>query len=138
MTTIYFDFAKAFDSVPHQRLLMKLRSYGLDSYILDWIKDFLTNRTQIVKINDIKSESAPVLSAIPQGSVLGPLLFVIYINDLPECVSSTSYPYADDTKMFKKILNMNDALNLQSDINQFREWSEKWLLKFHPDKCHVL
>ena len=136
--TIYFDFAKAFDSVPHQRLLMKLRSYGLDSYILDWIKDFLTNRTQIVKINDIKSESAPVLSGIPQGSVLGPLLFVIYINDLPECVSSTSYLYADDTKMFKKILNMNDALNLQSDINQFQEWSEKWFLKFHPDKCHVL
>ena len=86
--TIYLDFQKAFDTVPHRRLMGKLQPYGVKGRILTWIKPFLTGRTQVIKVNGSVSESAPVLSGIPQGSVLGPLLFVIYINDLPEALQS--------------------------------------------------
>ena len=136
--TIYFDFAKAFDTVPHRRLLGKLAAYGINSNVLNWIKAFLGDRTQVVKVNGEESEAAPVLSGIPQGSVLGPLLFVIYINDLPECVTSDLYLFADDTKILKHITSEEDALRLQSDIDSLEKWSQKWLLRFHPEKCHVL
>lgn len=135
---IYFDFEKAFDSVPHQRLLAKLSAYGITGYLLQWIRSFLQNRRQIVKVNGTESYPCEVKSGVPQGSVLGPLLFVIYINDLPECVTSTSYLFADDTKMFRKIYSKYDAKCLQSDIDSLNAWSKKWLLRFHPDKCHVL
>ena len=135
--SIYFDFAKAFDSVPHQRLLSKLSSYGFSGLLLQWIRSFLLERQQIVRVNGCYSRSCKVLSGVPQGSVLGPLLFVIYINDLPECVSSSSYLFADDTKILRKITTGNDAKQLQADIDKLHAWSQKWLLKFHPDKCHV-
>ena len=99
--TIYFDFAKTFDSVPHERLLGKLKSYGINGNFLEWIKAFLSNRRQIVNVNGIKSDPAAVLSGIHQGSVLGPILFVIYINDLPEVVKCGTYLFADDTKTFR-------------------------------------
>ena len=136
--TIYLDFQKAFDTVPHRRLMGKLQSYGVKGRILTWIKSFLTGRTQVVKVNGSVSESAPVLSGIPQGSVLGPLLFVIYINDLPEAINSDSFLFADDTKVFREITSKDDAFALQSDIDSLQHWSNKWLLQFHPDKCHVL
>ena len=98
--TIYFDFAKAFDSVPHERLPGKLKSYGINGKILGWIKAFLSNRRQILNVNGMKSDPATVLSGIAQGSVLGPILFVIYINDLPEFVKCSAYLFADDTKTF--------------------------------------
>ena len=98
----------------------------------------MIDRTQVVKVNGEESEAAPVLSGIPQGSVLGPLLFVIYINDLPECVTSDLYLFADDTKILKHITSEEDALRLQSDIDSLEKWSQKWLLRFHPEKCHVL
>ena len=99
--TIYFDFAKTFDSVPHERLLGKLKSYGINGNFLEWIKAFLSNRRQIVNVNGMKSDPATVLSGIPQGSVLGPILFVIYINDLREVVKCGTYLFADDTKTFR-------------------------------------
>ena len=94
--TIYLDFQNAFDTVPHRRLMGKLQSYDVKGRILTWIESFLTGRAQVVKVNGSVSESAPVLSGIPQGSVIGPLLFVIYINDLPEAINSESFLFADD------------------------------------------
>lgn len=136
--TIYFDFAKAFDTVPHRRLMKKLKAYGIGGQILNWIQSFLQGRTQTVKVNGVKSDAAAVLSGIPQGSVLGPILFVIYINDLPDAVKSSVYLFADDTKIFSRIKTMDDALILQNDVTALEQWSQTWLLKFHPDKCHVL
>ena len=134
---IYCDFMKAFDKVPHKRLLYKLEKYGITENTLGWIESFLNNRTQEVTINDAKSGSAPVTSGIPQGSVLGPILFVIYINDLPEVVDKDSYVFlfADDTKVCREIKSNADKVVLQMDIKNLLLWSEKWLLKFHPDKC---
>ena len=136
--TIYLDFQKAFDTVPHRRLLGKLESYGISGDILAWISGFLSGRSQIVKVNGVESASAPVLSGIPQGSVLGPLLFVIYINDLPDTLSSNTLLLADDTKVFRRITSKEDGQTLQADIDALQRWSDKWLLRFHPDKCHVL
>ena len=136
--TIYFDFAKAFDTVPHQRLLKKLQCYGIDGEILRWIEAFLKERHQVVKVNGVESTVDPVLSGIPQGSVLGPLLFLVYINDLPQVVKSDMYLFADDTKIFKRVEYEDDSIILQKDIDAMEKWSHDWLLKFHPGKCHVL
>ena len=135
---VYFDFAKAFDTVPHRRLMKKLECYGIGGDLLGWIAAFLSDRKQLVKVNAAKSTINPVVSGIPQGSVLGPLLFVIYINDLPEKVVSDLFLFADDTKILKTIDSVEDSLVVQDDINELEKWSQDWLLKFHPDKCHVL
>ena len=136
--SIYMDFSKAFDSVPHRRLIGKLESYGVRGKILNWITEFLTARSQVVKVNNAESSLALVLSGIPQGSVLGPTLFIIYINDLLDDVNSNGLLFADDAKIFSRISSVDDALSLQSDINLLENWSKLWLLNFHPDKCHVL
>ena len=136
--TIYLDFAKAFDTVAHRRLLGKLHSYGIGGKLHNWIREFITGRTQTVRVNGSSSTPANVLSGIPQGSVLGPLLFVIYINDIMDNLKSDSLLYADDTKLFRRVTCKQDAEELQADLNTLEEWSRKWLLSFHPDKCHVL
>ena len=137
LDVIYCDFMKAFDKVPHRRLVYKIDKYGIKGNILGWIENFLTNRTQIVKIGNSESTISDVTSGIPQGSVLGPLLFVLYINDLPDVVDKDSFVYlfADDTKVGRVIKTSQDNIQLQADINSLEEWSNKWLLKFHPDKC---
>ena len=137
---VLMDFMKAFDSVPHQRLLSKLKSYGISNSLQKWISSFLLGRTQCVKVNGVSSTHQPVISGIPQGSVLGPLLFVIYINDLHNAVSKGTniYLFADDTKIMREIKTQDDNAILQSDIDSVFRWSSKWLLKFHPDKCNVL
>ena len=135
---IYLDFAKAFDSVPHKRLLGKLKSYGVSSNIYGWVKAFLTDRTQIVRVNGEESVSAHVTSGIPQGSVLGPILFIVYINDLLEGVNSDGLLFADDAKIFKTIINQKDSDVLQEDLDSLIDWSKQWLLDFNADKCHVL
>ena len=136
--SIYFDFSKAFDTVPHQRLSVKMKAYGIQGKLLSWIEAFLTGREQVVRVNGELSGAKPVISGIPQGSVLGPLLFVLYINDLPDSVSSNILLFADDTKIFRQVSSKSDALRLQEDINVLNNWSEKWLLRFNTDKCHVL
>ena len=132
---IYMDFQKAFDTVPHRRLIGKLKSYNINEDIIGWIENFITGRTQKVVIGEECSGWVPVTSGIPQGSVLGPMLFVIYINDLPETVESDVYLFADDTKIFKVLNSANDKDILQSDLTSLMDWSKKWLLSFHPDKC---
>ena len=137
---IYCDFMKAFDKVPHARLIYKVKQYGIDGDILGWIKHFLADRTQKVIINNSKSKPAKVTSGIPQGSVLGPLLFVLYINDLPEVVDKDTFIYlfADDTKAFRQIRSTEDKLQLQKDIEEMVKWSNIWLLEFHPLKCVMM
>ena len=105
LDAIYLDFSKAFDSVPHQRLLMKLEGYGIRGTLLAWIQDFLVDRNQRVVINGMKSLPALVLSGIPQGSVLGPLLFILFVNDMPDVVKSHIQMFADDTKVYREVNN---------------------------------
>ena len=123
---------KAFDKVPHKRLIEKIKHYGIGNHIGNWIQDFR------VCINGQFSNWAPVTSGIPQGSVLGPLLFVIYINDLPDDITSDIFLFADDTKIFNRIDSQEDANNLQANLTKLQDWSNKWLLKFHPGKCKVV
>lgn len=134
---IYCDFMKAFDRVAHKRLLNKVRSYGIGSNYLEWIAAFLTQRQQRVVVNREMSTWKPVTSGVPQGSVLGPLLFIIFINDLPESLVNDSeiYLYADDTKILRCIKELDDCQKLQQDVQEVYLWSEKWLLTFHPEKC---
>ncbi len=135
---IYLDFRKAFDSVPHQRLLKKLEAYGIGGRVLNWIEAFLTGRKQKVIVNGKGSEWEEVVSGIPQGSVLGPILFVIFINDLPDVVNGEVKIFADDTKAFKAVNTDEDGKLLQDDLNNLCEWSNKWLLRFNVGKCGVM
>lgn len=132
---IYLDYSKAFDAVPHQRLLTKLKSYGIGGKLLKWIGAFLTSRRQQVVINGVCSDWVPVSSGVPQGSVLGPLLFVIYINDMSVSTECPLKIFADDTKIYQVSAESD---KLQADISQVLLWSEKWQLPFNEAKCKVL
>ena len=135
---VILDFSKAFDKVSHRHLLLKLEHYGIRGPTLSWIGDFLANRTQRVMIEGTQSETAPVTSGVPQGSVLGPLLFLCYINDLPTCVSSDIRLFADDCLLYRTIHSQQDAVILQEDLNMLQQWEAKWLMSFNPGKCEVL
>ncbi len=135
---IYLDFMKAFDKVPHNRLISKLKAYGIGENIIEWIKAFLSDRYQSVAVNGTYSNPVEVTSGIPQGSVLGPLLFVIYINDMPDNINSDIYLFADDTKIFNNTSQIENVKTIQEDLNKLNNWSKKWLLLFHPQKCKVL
>ena len=136
--TIYLDFSKAFDTVPHERLLSKLFNLGVQGKTLEWIKCFLSNRTQCVRINNIKSSPADVVSGVPQGSVLGPVLFLSFINDLPETVSGLIKIFADDSKIYSSVESDQQHQNLQDDLDRLCDWSRKWKLSFNASKCKVL
>ena len=119
----YMDFRKAFDTVPHQRLICKLKSYNIKGPILNWIVSFLTNRSQYVKINNSVSNNLKVSSGVPQGSVLGPTLFIYFINDLPNVVHNSKVKiFADDTKAYNCIHDINDVNNLQNVIDEMFLW----------------
>ena len=122
---VYLDFRKAFDTVPHERLLNKLYGYGVRGNLLHWVKHFLSDRSQFVSINDECSSNIPVTSGVPQGSVLGPTLFIYFINDLPQVASSSLKIFADDTKAYVPLYSTNDNLKLQQTIDNLVEWSEK-------------
>ena len=137
---VYCDFVKAFDKAPHKSLMEKLAAYGIGQKYLNWVKAFLENRQQRVVINGETSAWEDVISGVPQGSVLGPVLFVLFINDLPSCLEHDSeiYMYADDTKIYRQVRDQRDCEMLQEDLDRMNEWTEKWLLKFHPEKCRYM
>ena len=132
---LYFDFCKAFDTVPHYRLLAKLESYGITGSILEIVRDFLSNRRMRVVVGGKFSSYCDVISGVPQGSVLGPLLFVLFINDLPDTLKSTIQLFADDLKL---VGNANNYEDIAMDMNMLEEWENTWLLRFNPSKCKVL
>ena len=121
---VYLDFQKAFDKVPHKKLLLKLKAHGND--VFNWIEKWLTHRKQRVIIDGEISNWKSVLSWVPQGSVLGPILFLIYINDLEDDISSKVLKFADDTKVFRKVTNDTYKQSLQHDLDKLDNWSEKW------------
>ena len=121
---IILDFLKAFNKVPHSLLCMKLDYYGIHGSTLHWIKDFLSGRTQQVVLDGCYSNTLPVTSGVPQGSIIGPLLFLCYINDLPERVSSYCHLYADDVLLYWNIESKDDCLSLQADLNALQEWEQ--------------
>ena len=135
---IYLDCQKAFDTVPPKRLLLKLEAYGITGKLLNWIKDFLQGRTQRVVVRGVMSEELDVWSGVPQGSVLGPLLFLIYINDLLDGITSKGKLFADDSKLFRSVKNRSDRMVLQNDLLKLQQWSNAWLLKFNEKKCKVM
>ena len=138
---IYFDFTKAFDSVNHDIILDKLKNqYDIDGLLLKFFVAYLKDRVQRVVINGEFSENKPVLSGVPQGSILGPTLFVLFINDIENNLNegTTIKLYADDTKLYREIKNNEDHIKLQEDINKLNDWAVNNKMKFHPDKCKVL
>ena len=135
---IYCDFQKAFDAVPDDRL-MHLAFYGLPNPILSWIEDFLTDKLQHVSVNGTTSEQFHAPSGVPQGSVLGPVLFIIYINSMIlKAGNAYIYLYADDLKFYREIKSGEDTELLQKDLDTLYDWSLYSLLKFHPGKCIVM
>ena len=135
---IYLDFQKAFDKVPHQRLLLKLKSHGIGDGIIDWIEQWLTDRRQRVVVDGEVSNWKSALSWVPQGSVFGPLLFLIYINDLDDNITSNILKFADDKKVFRKVNNDGDKQHLQNDLDKLVKWSEKWQMLLNFGKCKYL
>ena len=135
---IYLDFQKAFDKVPHQRLLLKLKADGIGDGIIDWTEQWLTDRRQRVLVDVQVSNWKSVLSGVPQGSVLGPLLFLIYINDLDDNITSNVLKFADDTKVFRKVNTDGDQQHLQNDLDRLVKWSDKWQMLFNFGKCKCL
>ena len=121
---IYLDFQKAFDKVPHQRLLLKLKSHGMENSIINWIEQWLNDRRQRVVVDGEVSSWKPVLSGVPQGSVLGPILFLVYIHYLEEGVTGNILKFADDTKLFRKTKEIGYKQKLQDDIDKLVRWSE--------------
>ena len=132
---LYLDFSKAFDSVSHYRLLIKMENLGISTNMLNIVGDFLADRTMKVKVGSSFSSSRHVPSGVPQGSVLGPLLFLIFINDLPTRIKSLVELFADDVKILVEPFSQHIA---QSDLDYLSEWEHIWKLKFNVDKCKVL
>ena len=125
--------------VAHNELLFKLHSTGIGGNVWSWLKSYLTQRHQCVSINSSVSTALPVVSGVSLGSIFGPLLFLIFINDLPTSVStSTLLLFADDTKCVHPVCVPSDCLSLQYDINQLSSWCDKWNLHFNEDKCVVM
>ena len=133
---IYLDFSKAFDSVCHARLLCKLNNVGVSGPLLHWFKNYLTGRKQRVVINGCHPSWAEVKSGVPQGSILGPILFLIYVNDLPDVIQNSNLAmFADDSKCFKSVNSVEDSTDLQIDLDNLCDWATLNELDFQPKKC---
>ena len=119
---IYMDFSKAFDKVPHRRLLLKARNAGVDGNVLRWLESFFIGRRQRVILRNGLSSWKSVTSGVPQGSILGPTLFLIYVNDLPDQICSTAKMFADDTKLYRNIISVEDCQDLKNDLDSLSKW----------------
>ena len=133
---VYLDFSKAFDKVAHRRLIKKLENYGITGTLLNWIQDFLSNRKQRVVIKGESSDWTDVTSGIPQGSVLGPILFLVYINDLPGAIKGLMKIFADDAKVYYEIESIDTPQLMQDDLNRADLWAILWDMLFNNKKCH--
>ena len=118
--------------------MKKLDHYGIRGSTYNWIRAFLTDRTQQVLVEGATSDSISVISGVPQGTVLGPLLFLLFINDLPDCVQSSTRLFADDCILYRQIKSQQDCDILQDDLNRLAAWEKKWGMAFHPDKCSAI
>ena len=132
---VILDFSKAFDTVNHRKLLLKLNHYGINKKLIQWIQDFLTGRGQFVSVDGAKSPLCKIWLGVPQGSVLGPLLFLLYVNDLPDLIDSECRLFADDTLLFNSRTNM---AVLQKDLMTLQKYANDWQLSFNVTKCAVL
>ena len=137
---ILLDFSKAFDKVDHEGLILKLEHLGVRDSLLAWIRSFLIGRNQKVLVDGVSSDPKPVLSGVPQGTVLGPLLFLVYINDISDGLSKGSQInlFADDGLLYRTINNIKDSEALQTDLNLLQKWEKEWKMEFHPQKCQLL
>ena len=135
LDAVYLDFSKAFDTVPHERLLHKLSVYGIQDPLLSWIRSFVSGRKQRVVVGGEASDWSDVISGVPQGSVFGPTLFLLYINDMPSTANTSISLFADDTKLY---CPCKDHDLLQADLDMLCNWSSKWQLLFNTDKCKVV
>ena len=137
---LYLDFSKAFDKVDYKLLLMKLHRFGITGNVLRWLNNYMFDRKQRVTLLGETSQALPVLSGVPQGSILGPLLFLIYVNDLPASVStkSTIALFADDTKCYRTVKTTEDGAELQSDLTNLVGWCKTWRMDLNVSKCGVL
>ena len=138
LDVVFVDFSKAFDKVPHQRLLRKVEAYGIRGKLLSWLSDFLIGRQVQVRVNESLSNTIPACSGVPQGSVLGPELFKIYVNDIPSTIHSECLLYADDLKLWAPITSLQDAQSFQSSLDSLFTWTNVWLLPINFSKCAVL
>ena len=116
------DFSKAFNVVPHSRLLYNLDYYGIHGLSLEWIRSFLNDRVQRVAVDGKASDVAPVTSGVPQGSVLGPIPYLVFINDMPECINSKCRLFADNSIVYRTITSVTDSIALQNDLDSLHEW----------------
>ena len=132
--TIYLDIRKAFDSISHRRLLQKLEAYGIEGEVLVWVRDFLKGRRQRVMLNGKSSDWMDVSSGVPQGSVLSPVLFIIYINDMPDMLRKYCKMFADDAKLYSAISTTDDQEELQDDLFDSCDWGKDWLLEHNIQK----
>lgn len=133
---ILLDFSKAFDKVSHQLLLTKLKHFGIQQTTHKWISSFLSGRTQEVVVEGASSEKCRVTSGVPQGSVLGPLLFLLFINDLPAYAKHSQIRlFADDCMLYREVTETEDCDLLQQDLTNLMTWAEDWNMQFHPQKC---
>lgn len=136
---VYLDLRKAFDKVPHKRLIWKIEKYGgVQGKLLEWMKDYLTERQMSTVVRGAESSWGEVTSGVPQGSVLGPLMFVIYVNDMVEGIDSYVSLFADDAKIMRRIENIESCEQLQQDLDRIYEWSRDWEMEFNARKCHVM
>ncbi|XP_065680617.1 uncharacterized protein LOC124817085 [Hydra vulgaris] len=138
LCVIYLDFAKAFDKVEHKRLLTKIKAYGITGKIYNWIESFLANRNQRVAISNTVSEWVSVTSGVPQGSILGPMLFLLFINDLPEVVLNTFKMYADDSKIIAIEDSIDNQAEMQTDLDNIVKWCNNWGMELNCKKCKVM